>query len=92
MPVTKTAKRALRSSKKKQGVNKQIKSNLEAAIRLAKKKKREKVVIKAMSLADRAAKNNVIHRNKAARIKTSLSKLLPHSTKSVKKPSKSKSS
>lgn len=81
MPVTKTAKRALRSSKKKEVVNQQIRANLEAAIRVARKKRGEKNILTAISLADRTAKKNIIHKNKAARIKSSLSKLLPHRTK-----------
>jgi small subunit ribosomal protein S20 len=87
MPVTKTAKRALRSSKKKALVNSVLKSRLEIAIRLSKKEGSEKVIKEAFSLTDRAAKRKIIHRNKAARIKSSLSKLLPK--KSSKKPKKS---
>ncbi len=78
MPVTKTAKRALRSSKKKKVVNQQIRANLEAAIRVARKKRGAKNISAAISLADRTAKKNIIHKNKAGRIKSSLSKLLPH--------------
>jgi small subunit ribosomal protein S20 len=77
MPVTKTAKRALRSSKKKGLVNKAILSNLEIALRVAKKTKSKEKILKAISLADRAAKKKVIHKNKASRIKSTLSKLLP---------------
>jgi len=75
MPVTKTAKRALRGSKNKELVNKFIVNSLEIAVRQAKKEKDVKKVTKAISLADRAAKKNVIHKNKAARIKSQLSKL-----------------
>ncbi len=77
MPVTKTAKRALRSSKKKESVNKRILVNLEGAIRVAKKKKGAKNILTAISLAARASKKNVIHKNKADRIISALSKLLP---------------
>lgn len=87
MPVTKTAKRALRSSTRKAGINTLLKTNLEKAIRLAKKSKTAKNVIAAMSLADRAAKKNLIHRNKANRIKSSLSKLV---AAKASKPSKAK--
>ncbi|OGM88715.1 hypothetical protein A2614_00635 [Candidatus Woesebacteria bacterium RIFOXYD1_FULL_40_21] len=92
MPVTKTAKRALRSSKKKLSVNSAVRKNLEVALRLAKKGKSQEKIQKAISLVDRAAKKHVIHKNKAARIKSGLSKLLPH-TKSkpqVKKKSSKK--
>ena len=75
MPVTKTAKRALRSSKKKEIVNKLIVSELEVALRQAKKTKSTQKILKAVSLTDRAAKKNVIHKNRAARLKSQLSKL-----------------
>jgi small subunit ribosomal protein S20 len=89
MPVTKTAKRALRSSKRKTGVNMVMISKLEIALRIAKKSKKSTDINKAISLADRAKKNNIIHKNKAARIKSSLSKLVSKTgstkTKTVKK-------
>ncbi len=59
MPVTKTAKRALRSSKKKGSVNSVLKSRLEIATRLAKKEGSEKTIKEAISLTDRAAKNKL---------------------------------
>jgi small subunit ribosomal protein S20 len=75
MPVTKTAKRARRSSQKKELVNKVIKTKLDAAMRIARKNKDKKSIKIATSLADRAAKKNLIHKNKASRIKSALSKL-----------------
>ena len=89
MPVTKTAKRALRGSLRKQKVNRALSSRLEIALRVAKKEKKEKDIRKAISLADRVAKKRIIHKNKAARIKSSLSKILPK--KKVKKTTQSKS-
>jgi small subunit ribosomal protein S20 len=88
MPVIKTTKRALRASNRKAKVNNVIRTNLEVALRIAKKKKSEDKIIKAISLADRAAKKHLIHKNKAAHIKSSLSKLRP----SRKTASKSKKS
>ncbi|QLG69831.1 MAG: hypothetical protein CH104c_0600 [Candidatus Woesebacteria bacterium] len=90
MPVTKTAKRALRSSKKKAEVNKSILKKMEIAIRLAKKTLKETDIIKAISLVDKAAKKKVIHKNKASRAKSTLSKLIKSKIKKVTK-SKSKS-
>ncbi|CAN5341518.1 hypothetical protein BH10PAT1_BH10PAT1_1910 [soil metagenome] len=75
MPVTVTAKRALRGSARKAVFNSLIISKLEVAIRQAKKSKASKEIKNAMSFADRAAKKGTIHQNKAARIKSSLSKL-----------------
>jgi len=75
MPVTKTAKRALRASRKKARVNNLILANLEIAVRLAKKTATLKNILKAVSLADKAAKKHAVHKNKAARIKSALSHL-----------------
>lgn len=75
MPVTKTAKRALRGSARKAVVNSLIISRLEIAIRQAKSKKTVDAVKNAISLADRASKKKVIHGNKAARIKSAMSKV-----------------
>lgn len=88
MPVTKTAKRALRGSTKKESVNKLIVSRLEIAVRTAKNKKAQAMILKAMSFADRAAKKKVIHKNKAARIKSQLSKLLPKALPKAKATAK----
>lgn len=90
MPVTKTAKRALRGSLRKADVNKTITINLEAATRLAKKSKKQADVVRAISLADRAAKKKLIHKNKASRIKSALNKLLAKATSSKKTSQASK--
>lgn len=84
MPVTKTAKRALRGSIQKGFVNKLILSKLDTAIRQAKKSKTLIKITQVISLADRAAKKRVIHKNKAARIKSQMAKLMPK----TKSPSK----
>ena len=81
MPVTTTAKRALRGSKRKELVNKLTVSKLEVAIRQARKSKTREKILAAVSLADRTAKKKVIHKNRAARIKSQLSKLLPKVSK-----------
>jgi ribosomal protein S20 len=85
MPVTKTAKRALRGAERKLAVNKLILKRLEVAVRSAKKAKSREKILGAISLADRAAKKRAIHKNKAARIKSSLSKLLPRGAATAKK-------
>ena len=91
MPVTKTAKRALRAAKRKAIVNSSFIKNLEIAVCVAKKSKSADKIIKATSLLDRAAKKKAIHKNKAARIKSILSKLTPRRTnhpKAKTKPAK----
>ena len=91
MPVTTTAKRALRGSKNKASINKIILGKLEVATRIARKSKTAEKIIAAISLADRAAKKKVIHKNKAARIKSQMSKLLPKTSKAASKPVKKSS-
>ena len=76
MPVTKTAKRALRSSEKKAKVNQLFNTRLEVALRKARKTKGKKEALLAFSLIDRAGKKKIIHKNKASRMKKALSRLL----------------
>ena len=83
MPVTTTAKRALRSSRRKMAVNKAALNRLEIAIRQAKKLRKKDKVTQAISYVDRAVKNKIIHKNKGARIKSTLSKIM-HSPKPKK--------
>ncbi|MCX7928674.1 MAG: hypothetical protein N2558_03230 [Patescibacteria group bacterium] len=76
MPVTKTAKRALRSSKRKANQNKKAIAKLEIAIREAKKTKKQKAISLVYSLADKAAKKHIIKVKKANRIKFKIAKYL----------------
>jgi small subunit ribosomal protein S20 len=85
MPVTKTAKRALRGSKRKEAVNKLFMSRLEVALRLARKSPSSDRVRTAVSLVDRAVKKNLIHKNKAARVKSKLASLIKSSKPSSDK-------
>lgn len=75
MPVTKTAKRALRSSRRKQVHNKRITTMLEIAMRKAQKNPTKENIRNAISAADKAAKKGVIHQNKANRLKSQVSSL-----------------
>ena len=84
MPVTKSASKKLRQDKKRTLENRKIKELLKDLVKKAIKKPSEKGIINAIKTADRAVKKNLIHKNKAARIKSRLSKLL----KPAKKPSK----
>lgn len=85
MPVTVTAKRALRSSARKESVNNLIRKNLEVAVRVAKKSKKPGDIIKAISLTDRAVKTNLFHANKAARLKSQLARIASLTSKKNKK-------
>ena len=97
MPVIKSAIKKLRKDKVRTARNDIFRKTLEQAVRSAKKQKTAKSVSAAVSQLDRAVKKNMIHKNRAARIKSALAKLSRPSkggTKPVNKvpvtPSKSK--
>ncbi|MGB9707061.1 MAG: 30S ribosomal protein S20 [Microgenomates group bacterium] len=91
MPVTKSAKKALRKDRRRTVINKLRKKITKEAIKIFKKSLEEKDFKKAVSLIDRLAKTKVIHKNKAARLKSKLARLLAAKTrqKTQKLPTKS---
>lgn len=84
MPIIKSAKKKLRQDKKREIANKIIKTGYRAAIKDAQKNKSSEKVIKAVKLVDKAVKKGLLHKNKAARIKSSLSKLAKTTTSKAK--------
>jgi len=79
MPITQSAKKALRSSDRKRVVNIRRKKSIEGAVKNVKKliaKGETKAVSGALSLAykalDKAAKNGLIKKNAASRKKSRL--------------------
>lgn len=76
MPVIKSARKKLRVDKKRQGANKKIKALIESSIKKVEKKPTSESMQKAFSIVDKGVKHNIIHKNKASRIKSRLSKLL----------------
>jgi small subunit ribosomal protein S20 len=88
MPVIKSAKKKLRQDKKRQVVNNLLRNALKAALKDAKAKKTQEKVIFAVKLTDKALKKNLIHKNKAARIKSKLSHLVKTSAVKTKSSSK----
>jgi small subunit ribosomal protein S20 len=91
MPVTESAKKALRNAEAKRARNTLIKAELKRVLKNANLENLSQVV----SFVDKAAKRDIIHPNKAARIKSSLSKMTPESleaksTKTKKKTTKAK--
>jgi ribosomal protein S20 len=75
MPVIKSAKKKLRQDIKREKVNNLLRRGFKTAIKEAQKSKTPEKIKKAVVLVDKAVKKNLIHKNKAARIKSSLSKL-----------------
>lgn len=76
MPVTRTATRALRKSQRKQIVNLRRKKNMRNSIKLLSKDPSSKSLSETFSQIDKAVKHNLIHKNKASRLKSSLSSLI----------------
>ncbi len=76
MPVTKSAKKALRGSLRKREVNIRIRSKMKTLVDTFRAKPTAAGLAQAFSSLDRAVKNHLLHRNTAARRKAGLSRLL----------------
>jgi len=76
MPVIKSAKKKLRQDKKRTVANEVFEDAMKKAVKAAKKAPSEKTVSAAFKAIDKAVKKFIIHKNKAARVKSSLSKLI----------------
>lgn len=74
MPVIKSAIKKLRKDRKLEKQNDVVRDNLRKAIKKAEKEMSATAVQAAFSLIDRAVKKNLLHKNRAARIKSRLSK------------------
>ena len=79
MPITRGAIRKQRADKRKIAINLKVKSLYKNAVKKVRKQPTAKNLTDAFKRLDRAAKSHVIHKNKAARLKSRLSKLLPKS-------------
>lgn len=75
MPLIKSAKKKLRQDKKREKRNKSTKDFLKEVIKKAKKDPSEKNIRLAVQSVDKSVKKYIIHKNKAARIKSALAKL-----------------
>jgi small subunit ribosomal protein S20 len=82
MPITQSAKKALRGSKTKKAMNDRNKKDIKEAVKgiekLVKEKKKaeaKKLLPEAYSVIDKAAKRGVIKKNTASRKKSRLSKI-----------------
>ncbi len=82
MPITKSAKKAIRVSSRKKGYNdllkrkmKEVTKKIEKTVK-SDKKEAEKILSSAFSAIDKAAKRGVIKKNNASRKKSRLSRLV----------------
>lgn len=83
MPISQSAKKALRSSEAKASRNRYRKALLKEALKAAN--------ASSFSVVDKATKWGIIHKNKAARLKSQLAKTIgstPSAKKAVAKPAK----
>ncbi len=83
MPITKSAKKALRQNVRRRKANIKKKTELKTVIKQYKKlisagekKKAEEYLSQVYKKLDKAAKINLIKKNKAGRLKSRLSRLL----------------
>jgi small subunit ribosomal protein S20 len=91
MPVIKSAKKKLRQDTKRKKINDVLRKTLKNAIKEAAKSKTSEKIRKAVQTVDKAAKKGLIHKNKAARLKSGLSKLTKRTPAPKTKTPKKKS-
>jgi len=84
MPIIKSAKKALRQTKKRTIANKEKKATLKKALQGFDKKKEAQGLASLYRLLDKMVRKGIIHQNKASRIKSRAAKSLP-AVKPVKK-------
>ena len=76
MPITKQAEKKLRHDRKRTIETKHVQAVVQKLVKSMRKKPTQKSLTQAFSALDKAAKTHVIHKNKAARLKARLAKLL----------------
>lgn len=87
MPVIKSAIKKLRQDRVREARNDEFRKKLRDTLRQTKKSTADITVLKeAYSIIDKATKKNLLHANKAARLKSQIAQAI----KPVKKVSKSK--
>jgi len=76
MPITKSAKKKLKVDRKRESSNKRAEAFINLAIKKVQKKPSPEGIKKAFRAIDKGVKKNIFHKNKAARIKSRLSKII----------------
>lgn len=76
MPILKSALKKLRQDKKRTLINKPYRVKMREAVKQMRLKKTKKALESAFAALDKAAKRKVIHKNRAARLKSRLSRLV----------------
>ncbi len=76
MPVTAQAEKKLRRDRKQQVINAAHRAHLRDGVKSMRKKPTKKQLQAVFTLLDKSVKHHIIHKNKASRLKSRLSKLL----------------
>ncbi len=77
MPVIKSAIKKLRQDRKRTIANDEWRDKVDSAVKTVKKSHTAKNLADAFSAIDKATKKNLMHANKAARMKSQIAKLVP---------------
>lgn len=88
MPILKNAKKALRVAKRKTTINARVKSMMKTMVDKVRKSPVAENLAEAYSAVDVAVKQNLVHKNKAARLKSQLSKTVKAGVAVVKSTAK----
>ncbi|MCJ7740120.1 30S ribosomal protein S20 [Candidatus Microgenomates bacterium] len=80
MPITRGARKKLRQDKKRQKQNLLVKKEVKKLINKYRKSPTKALLSQIYSLLDETAKKKIFHRNKVARLKSRLTKLLGKKT------------
>jgi len=92
VPRIKSAKKALRQSRKRAVFNRKIREETKKIVRKFRRNPNLKAIDKVFSLLDKAAKKNVFTKGKSDRLKSRLSKLLNKKVPAQKPAKKAKTS
>ena len=92
MPVIRSASKKMRQALKRRGENRLKKEQLKRTLKKAQKVPTVENIRAAVSAADKAAKTNLISKNKADRLKSRLSKLLTQTAPQKETAKKTKQS
>jgi len=90
MPITKSAKKKLRKDKKREAENLKLKKSFKKSVKITRLNPSKKNLTEASKVVDKAAKKGIIHKNKAARIKSRLARKKTNDKESAPKKNKAK--
>ncbi|MFH0912394.1 MAG: 30S ribosomal protein S20 [Patescibacteria group bacterium] len=74
MPITSSAKKKMRSDKGKRAHNLQVKNAVKQAVKRARREPSPENLCAAQKVLDKAVGSHLVHKNKAARLKSRLTK------------------